>query len=258
VGNHHRIGVLAVTGAHLPGNFHPQALHTADSKRRVKAGVEETGILQGEQEQVKQFRTHRELEHLGAIGFAGTPFFHNLRLTNPAAVIDLLDDDCLQAALGSLRCHCRAVIAAGGGDDALESFFRGFVGTDGRPARLETARGIGGFILHQDGCPLAGRGDLPDGIRQVAQFKERRIPHLGFPLDAGDLGMGIAGVRHHAFVVKGDRRMDIPVVINAQRDLHDLVFPSHHACIGGIARAHSSASVPIVSSSGTTVPKLWL
>ncbi len=159
-------------------------------------------------------------------------------------------------ALGGLGGDRGAVVAAGGRDHAFVAFLGRFVGADRSPAGFEAAGGVGGFVFDQDRAPLPGSEMRADHLGELAQLEQRRVADLGLALDADDVGVAVAGLGHHALVIEGDRAVDEIVEIHAQRGLHDFIFAGHHSRVGNVAAAHSSHSVPIVSSSGTTSPKL--
>ena len=171
-------------------------------------------------------------------------------------VVDLLDHDAVQAPLRGLRGDRSPVVPAGGGHHAGEAFLLGLMGAEGCPASLEAARGIGGLVLDQDSGPLTGGGDGADRLGEPVQLVERGTPDLGVALDPGDILQAVAGGRHHRLIIESDRASDEFVIVQAQGRTHDRILTGHHGRVGIVT--HRSVSFPMVSSSPTVSPKLWV
>ncbi len=123
----------------LLDNFPAQSLNSGYSIGCVERGIEEAGIFQHPQKDVKQFGANRQLQDFGAVGFTGPALFFNFRLIDAAAVKSLLDNDALEAANSGLGGHGGSVVAAGGGHHAFIAMLGGMVYRQGCPAGLKAA-----------------------------------------------------------------------------------------------------------------------
>ena len=97
------------------------------------------------------------------------------------------------------------------------------------------------------------------------QLVQRGVTHLGLGLDASDVVEVVTGGGHQGVVVEGQVTALEAVVVQRQGTSHDFAAASHDVVIG-VAHDRSSfpwdvmgsCLVPIVNSSGTVWPKLWL
>ena len=97
------------------------------------------------------------------------------------------------------------------------------------------------------------------------QLVQRGVTHLGLGLDASDVVEVIARGGHQGVVVEDQVTALEAVVVQGEGTPHDFAAASHDVVIG-VAHDRSSfpwdvmgsCLVPIVNSSGTVLPKLWL
>ena len=241
VGAHHHVGVSAAAVAELVGQLPAQGLHAAHAKGGVQGGIEKAGLLQHHQHLIEQLRTHRQLEHFRAQGLALAGLLHDLRLAAALGVVALLDNDALQALHRGLGSHCRAIVAAGGGDDALVAHLFGLVDGGHRPAFLKASGGVGRLVLDENTRALAGSGALAGQFGQVLQLEDGGVAHVELLLQADVILQGVAGVVHHVLVAESDGTGLVAAVVHAHGLVDDLTLA---ACDGLIALIYDHTCSP--------------
>ena len=265
IGADHHIGMAAAALHKLMGQLPAQGLHAAYTEGGVEGGVEVAGLLQHHQHLIEQLRPYAQLQHLSPQSFALAGLLDDFRLAAEMGVIALLDDDALKALHSGLGGHRRAVIAAGGGDDALIPQLLGVVHRGYRPPLLKAAGRVGGLVLDEDPGALAGSGVFPGQSSQVVQLENRGIAHIEPALEADVVLQGIAGVVHHSLVVKGNGPGLIAAVIHAHGLLDNISLAAGDRLIALIHdhTAHHASSPPksarrrdssMVRISGTKAP----
>ncbi len=113
MGDNHGIRILAILFANLPRNLAAERLDAGNCEWSIKRSIKIARFFEQSQKYIEQFGPDRKLDNFRAVGFTGTAFFENFRLSNAAAIKDFLHNNAAQTLLSGLRGDGRAIVTAG-------------------------------------------------------------------------------------------------------------------------------------------------